>query len=174
MRNLSCPCPKVIHLRWMTHKGLANCHCLVVRSRICSGLMLTLAIRMILIYHSSSLSPCLPSDWTEIHWLLVEATSEDGGQIQSDSFLFGTRRDSERAWREAYAFTRREKFALLDIKKKTVAFIKILQKKCREGPHIDVFVPQVGQTRLFFLLTFASELCQVVALMGKSLNLKGG
>lgn len=32
----------------------------------------------------------------------------------------------------------------------------------------------MGQTRLFLLLAFAGELCQVVALIGKSVNLKGG
>lgn len=33
---------------------------------------------------------------------------------------------------------------------------------------------QVGQTRLFLLLAFAGELCQAVALIGKSVSLKGG
>ena len=70
--------------------------------------------------------------WTEVYWHLVEAKSESGRQIHGDSFLFGTHRGSQRAWREAYAFSRREKFASVDFIKNIVAFIKIVQKTVEE------------------------------------------
>lgn len=62
----------------------------------------------------------------------------------------------------------------LDFNERTVAFIKILPPKYREGPHLDVSFSQVGQIRSFLLCAFPGELCQVEALLDKSVRLRCG